>query len=180
MTKDDIRFLYEYDRWANNRILQAVSGLSSEQFTQDLGGSFRSVRDTLLHIIAGEWGWLEYWKAPAATATFLADLRTRRDALFNPNAFPDVATVQQKWAEVEKQQVEFVNQISDQALGKRIPFRATQVSLAHLMQHLANHSTYHRGQITLMLRLLDAEPLPTDFHLFLVETPRETVAGNQG
>ena len=179
MTKDDIRLLYEYDRWANNRILQVVSGLSSEQFTQDLGGSFRSVRDTLLHIIGCEWGWLEYWKAPSESATFLADLRMRRDALFNPNAFPDVATVQQRWAEVEKEQVEFVKQLSDQALEKLIPFRATGVSLAHLMQHLANHSTYHRGQIMLMLRQLDAEPLPTDFHLFLVETPRETLAGNQ-
>ena len=179
MTKDDIRLLYEYDRWANNRILQVVCGLSSEQFTRDLGGSFRSVRDTLLHIIAGEWGWLEYWKVPSESATFLAELRTRRDALFNPNAFPDVATVQQRWAEVEKEQVEFVKQLSDQALEKLIPFRTTRVSLAHLMQHLANHSTYHRGQITLMLRQLGAEPLPTDFRLFLVETPRGTVAGNQ-
>ena len=72
--------------------------------------------------------------------------------------------------------MEFVKQLSDQALEKLIPFRATGVSLAHLMQHLANHSTYHRGQITLMLRQLGAEPLPTDFRLFLVET--ETVAGN--
>jgi uncharacterized damage-inducible protein DinB len=56
MTKDDIRLLYGYDRWANNRVLQAVSGLSPERFTRDLGGSFRSVRDTIVHIIGGEWG----------------------------------------------------------------------------------------------------------------------------
>jgi len=59
----DIQLLYKYDRWANNRVLQAVSALSPEQFTHDLGGSFRSVRDTLVHIIGGEWGWLTYWKA---------------------------------------------------------------------------------------------------------------------
>jgi uncharacterized damage-inducible protein DinB len=41
------------------------------------------------------------------------------------------------------------------------------------MQHLANHSTYHRGQVALMMRQLDAEPLATDFHLFLVEGRRE-------
>jgi uncharacterized damage-inducible protein DinB len=55
MTKDDVQLLYEYDRWANNRVLRAVSTLSAEQFTRDLGGSFRSVRDTLVHIIGGEW-----------------------------------------------------------------------------------------------------------------------------
>jgi uncharacterized damage-inducible protein DinB len=47
------------------------------------------------------------------------------------------------------------------------------------MQHLANHSTYHRGQITLMLRQLGAETVPTDFHQFLFETPRVALAGNQ-
>ena len=51
MTKDDIQLLYEYDRWANNSVLQAVSTLSPEEFTRDLGGSLRSVRDTLVHII---------------------------------------------------------------------------------------------------------------------------------
>ncbi len=54
MTKDDIQLLYEYDRWANNRVLQAVSALSVEQFTRDLSSGFRSVRDTLVHIIGGE------------------------------------------------------------------------------------------------------------------------------
>jgi uncharacterized damage-inducible protein DinB len=73
----------------------------------------------------------------------VADLRTRRDALFNPDAFPNVAAVQLKWAEVEKEQ--------------------------HLMQHLANHSTYHRGQVGLMMRQLGAEPQATDFHVFLAE-----------
>ena len=96
MTKDGIQLLYEYDRWANNRVLQAVSALSVEQFTRDLGGSFRSVRDTLLHIIGGEWGWLEYWKEPSPDFTFLADLRAPRGAEFNPDVFPKVAAVQVK------------------------------------------------------------------------------------
>jgi hypothetical protein len=56
MTKDDIQLLYEYDRWVNNRVLQTVSTLSAEEFTRDLGGSFRSVRDTLVHIIRPRFG----------------------------------------------------------------------------------------------------------------------------
>jgi uncharacterized damage-inducible protein DinB len=169
MTKDDIQLLYEYDRWANNRVLQKASELSDEQFTRDLGGSFRSVRGTLVHIVSGEWGWLAYWKEPSHSSAFLTDLRTRRDALFNPVAFSNVAAVQLKWAEVEKEQIEFVNRATNESLEQMLPFRATQIRLVHLMQHLANHSTYHRGQIALMMRQLDAEPLATDFHVFLVE-----------
>jgi len=81
MTKDDIQLLFEYDRWANRRVLRAVSALSTEQFTRDLGGSFRSVRNTLVHILGGEWGWLTYWKEASPGSAFLTDLWTRHDPL---------------------------------------------------------------------------------------------------
>jgi hypothetical protein len=73
MTEDDIQLLYEYDRWANNRVWQAASAISVEQFARDLGGSFRSVRDTLVHIIGGKWIWLAYWKATSHSSAFLTD-----------------------------------------------------------------------------------------------------------
>ncbi|HVH87552.1 MAG TPA: DinB family protein [Terriglobales bacterium] len=176
MTKDDIQLLYEYDRWANNRVLQAVSVLSVEQFTRDLGGSFLSVRDTLVHLIGGEWSWLAYWKEPSHNSAFLTDLRKKRDAIFNPNGFPNVAAVQSKWAEVEKELTDFVGRLTNESLRAMLPFRTTQLSLAQLMQHVANHSTYHRGQVAVMMRQLDTEPLATDFHLFLVEGHRDAMS----
>jgi uncharacterized damage-inducible protein DinB len=172
MTIDDIQLLYEYDRWANRRTFQMVSCLSVEQFTRDLGGSFRSVRDTLVHVISGEWIWLSYWKAQSHGSALETDLKTRRETLFNPVAFPDVATVQSKWRKVEQEQIAFLNSLTNASLEKMMPARGTQLSLAQLMQHLANHSTYHRGQIVLMVRQLGAEPLATDFHVFLAEGPR--------
>jgi len=175
MTSNDIRLLYEYDRWANRRVLKAASTLSAEQFIRDLGGSFRSVRDMLLHIIGGEWIWLVYWTDPPTTLASLADLRTQRDALFSPDLLPDLNTVQLKWMEIEEEQSRFVNRVSDEDLQKMLPFRGTQIKLTHLMQHVANHSTYHRGQLALAMRQLGAEPLATDFHVFLVEDSRESV-----
>jgi uncharacterized damage-inducible protein DinB len=81
--------------------------------------------------------------------------------------------VQLKWAEIEREQMEFVDHVTNETLGRVLPVRATQISLAHLMQHLANHSTYHRGQVALMMRQLAAEPVATDFALFLLEGRRE-------
>jgi len=170
MTKDDIELLFEYDRWANNRVLQAVSALTVEEFTRDLGGSFPSVRDTLLHLIGSEWAWLTIWKEPSPSSAFVTtDFWTRRDTEFPQQAFPDIAAVRSRWVEVESDQVDFVNRISNESLRRMLPVRETQISLGHLMQHLANHSTYHRGQVSLMMRQLGAEPLPTDFALFLME-----------
>ncbi len=172
MTKDDIQLLYEYDRWANERVLRAVSTLNAGEFTRDLRGSFRSVRDTLVHIVGSEWSWLRCWKEPTPTSAFIDDVWTQHDALFNPGAFPDLAAVRFKWTEVEKEQIEFVNRATNESLERMIPVRTTQISLAHLMQHLANHSTYHRGQISLMMRQLAAKPLATDFAMFLMEGRR--------
>ena len=169
MTKIDIQLLYEYDRWANGRVLQAVSTLTDEQFRRNLGGGFQSVRDTLVHIIAGEWIWLTYWNQDDHNAAFLTELRKRREALFSPERFPNAAAVRLKWTEVEEQQINFVNGITEESLRRMLPARDTQISLAHLMQHLANHSTYHRGQVSLMMRQLKAEPSATDFHMFVAE-----------
>lgn len=170
MTKDDIHLLYAFDRWANSRVLDAAATLSSEQFTRDLGGAFASVRDTLVHILAAEWIWLHYWKAASDDAAAMAELRARRDALFHPQHFPDVASAQSKWHDIEREQIAFVDRLTCDQLQTQIATRGTQMSLAHLMQHMANHSTYHRGQIALMMRQLHAQPIATDFHLFISET----------
>ena len=174
MTSDDIRLLLEYDRWANHRVIQAAEALSPEQFTRDLGGAFRSVRDTLVHIVGGEWGWLTYWNATSHSDAFLTQLWDRHDTLFRGDAYPDIAAVRAKWAEIEKVQVAFVEAVTDEALRKTFPVRDKQLTLAQLMQHLANHSTYHRGQVSLMMRQLGAQPVQTDFAFFLFSGPERS------
>lgn len=169
MTKDDIQLLFQYDRWANHRVLKAASVLNLEQFTKDFGGGFGSLRDTLVHILGGEWIWLAYWKDPPESAAIVSELVARRDALFHRDQFPNLDTVRVKWAEIETDQIEFVNRTTGDSLEQMILFRETQVKLVHLMQHVANHSTYHRGQIALMMRQLGTEPAVTDFHVFLIE-----------
>jgi uncharacterized damage-inducible protein DinB len=175
MTKDDIQLLYEYDRWANARVFKAASTLSPEQFIRDLGGAFRSLRDTLVHLVQGEWIWLQVWNEPLPDEAFFTDLDARRDVLFNPEAYPDLAAVKLKLNEIENGLTEFLDRLTDEALGKvfLIPER---IELVHLMQHVANHSSYHRGQAALMLRQLGAQPLPTDFHVFVVERACEDEA----
>jgi len=52
MTPEEIRQLFDYNDWANQRSLEGATRLSEEQFTKPLGSSFPSVRDTLVHIAA--------------------------------------------------------------------------------------------------------------------------------
>jgi uncharacterized damage-inducible protein DinB len=62
--------------------------------------------------------------------------------------------------EIESEQIHFPNGLTDESLEKRLPIRT-----GNLMQHLANHSTYHRGQVALMMRQLRAQPVATSVHL---------------
>src|SRR6201986_4059723 len=121
MNRDDIQLLFEYDRWANKSVLQAASTLSAEQFTRDLGGAFKSVRDTLVHIVSGEWGWLTIWKEPALNSAFVTELWDRIEVTFDPKAYGDVATVRVKWGEEEREQIDFVSGVTDESLARMLP-----------------------------------------------------------
>ncbi len=159
MNKNDFQILYDFNRWANACVLDAAAKLTVEQYTRDLSNSFRSVRDTLTHILAAEWIWLRRWKG-TSPRTFL-----------NPADFPNIEALRAKWAEVEGEQMEFVNSLAEDALMTKITYvnvkgETWSYALWQMLQHLVNHSTYHRGQITTMLRQLGAEPAATDFLLF--------------
>lgn len=160
MNKQDAEYFYEYNRWANARMLDSASKLTAEQFTRDLKSSHRSVRDTLAHTLAAEWIWLERWKG------------TSPKALLNPADFATVGEIKARWAEVEEEYVEFLATVTDESLGNVIAYTNTRgevwkYPLGQMMQHLMNHSTYHRGQVTTMLRQLGAEVVPLDLLVFM-------------
>lgn len=160
MNKTDAEFLYEYNRWANARTLDAASRLTPEQFTRDLQSSHRSVRDTLAHTLAAEWIWLERWKG------------TSPKSLLNPADFPTMEPLKARWAEVEKDYLTFLDSVTDGSLSAVIAYTNTKgeewkYPLGQMMQHLMNHSTYHRGQVTTMLRQLGALPVPVDLLVFM-------------
>lgn len=160
MNENDIQLLYEYNRWANARILAAASALTEEQFTKDLSSSHRSVCDTLVHILSGEWIWLMRWQGISPTS------------MLDPADFPSVHSLRTKWAEVESEQADFINRVTNDSLAMVIAYVNTmgegwKYPLGQMMQHIVNHSSYHRGQVTTMLRQLGAEAVPLDFLVFI-------------
>jgi uncharacterized damage-inducible protein DinB len=157
-----LRLLYEYNFWAHHRLLDSCAALTQEQFTRDLGSSFRSVRDTLAHIRGAEWVWLERWHGRSPTA-----LPAAAD-------FPTLADLRAHWAELEDNLLRFVNGVSAGELARVREVRTTSGgvyanALWQMMQHVVNHGTYHRGQAAAMLRQLGATPLFTDLIYFYRE-----------
>jgi uncharacterized damage-inducible protein DinB len=159
MNTKDIQVLYNYNRWANAQMLAAVVPLTAEQFTRNLASSFASVRDTLVHMLSAEWIWLERWRGVSPPAMLQAQ------------DFPTLEIVKMRWAEVEREQKEFLEQLAGETLGRQVGYLNTkgerwEYTLGQMLQHVVNHSTYHRGQIATMLRQLGHAPAPSDFLLF--------------
>jgi uncharacterized damage-inducible protein DinB len=160
ISKEDISQLYSYNLWANGAVLKTVATLSAEQFNQKLGGSFPSVRETLIHIMGAEWIWLKRWKGVSPPA------------LLSAQEFPNLDSIRAKWREIETEQMEFIEQLTDLALKEPLRYKNLkgepfEYPLGRAMQHLINHGSYHRGQVTNFLRQLGAQPVSTDFIVYL-------------
>lgn len=156
MTTGDIRTLYDYNRWANQRSLAAAAALAPEPFARELGSSFGSVRGTLTHILGAEWTWLERWqgRSPAKGPAEILAAQT-------------VAELESHWARVEAARDAYLAGLTDHDLAQGLSYRSLAGEpftnpLGILLQHVVNHGTYHRGQITTLLRQLGAKPQATD------------------
>ncbi|HLV94372.1 MAG TPA: DinB family protein [Candidatus Acidoferrales bacterium] len=168
MTVDDFHELYDFNSWANRRTLDSCASLTPEQFTRDLGSSFRSVRDTLAHIYGAEWLWLERWHERVPTA-----LPSAAD-------FPDLEALRARWAQHERNLHAYVHSLTPAELGRVIKYKNTRGTpfegpIEPMLNHVLHHSTYHRGQIVTLLRQLGAKPVSTDLIVFYRERAGQPV-----
>lgn len=160
MNVKEFQQLFEYDAWASAHVLDAVANLTAEEFTRDLGSSFPSVRDTLVHLVFAEWVWFRRWQGESPRV------------VFNPAEYADVAAVRARLSEVERERAEFVASLDESSLNETLAYTNTRgeewrYPLAWMMQHVVNHSTYHRGQVVTMLRQLGKSAPSTDFLYYL-------------
>ena len=153
MNLQDTRHLIAFHYWARNRILDSVDALSPEQYTRELGGSFGSIRNTLVHMLFAECIWLSRWKGEAPPAAL------------SPDKFPDVASLRDAWNDQESKLRYFFEPLDESGIQqsiryKSILFAGQEVAspLWQMLQHVVNHATYHRGQVTNFLRQLGAAP----------------------
>lgn len=157
MNRHDFITHFAYNKWANRRLLKAAGPLPIESFSKDLMASFGSLRGTFGHILWGELWWLRFWQNGALPPEF------------PPEEFPTVQALSTRWSELEQEQQAFVAGLTDEQVAATRRVRDYEYTLGELLHHLLNHSTYHRGQVVLLLRQLGERPPSTDFRLFLTE-----------
>jgi len=162
MTVKDLEVLYGYGNWANGKLFHVIAQLTPEQFTQPVAGSYGSIRNTMVHILSAEWGWLSRCGGP------------ERGPALNPADFPTLDSLTDTWEKVEAYVREFLSQLKDDDLDRSVEYvnnlgEKRSMPLGEMMQHAANHGVHHRGQVALMLRLLGYVPGNFDFLIYHAE-----------
>jgi uncharacterized damage-inducible protein DinB len=160
MNVQDLRTLLDYHYWARDRLLDALEPLAPEQFTRDLGSSFKSIRDTVAHTYAAEWAWHSRWQGESPTALLPAD------------QFPDVASIRSAWSAHESKMRAFLEELGENGITRVLEYKLLNGQPGaspfwQMLQHVVNHASYHRGQVTTMLRQIGAAPAkPMDMIAF--------------
>jgi uncharacterized damage-inducible protein DinB len=147
--------LYSYNNWANERLLEFVNTLDMADFTRDMSNSFRSIRDTMFHIVGAEELWLSRW------------LGEEGRMLLDASTFLDVQSIKDRWCNHKSHINNFVSSLTDDHLTKIISYKNLKgieysLELWKQMLHTVNHSTQHRGQIVTMGRQLNLQPPSLD------------------
>jgi uncharacterized damage-inducible protein DinB len=150
-----LKTLYAFNAWARGRMLDAVGALDGVAYRKDLGNSFGSVHGTVVHILGAEELWLKRWHGESPTSLVSAD------------TFASFPEVRRRWDDLEIELQRFLAALTEETVLRVIRHRDTRgnayaTPLWQMMQHVVNHSTYHRGQVTTMLRQLGARPVATD------------------
>jgi uncharacterized damage-inducible protein DinB len=155
LDKSDAVRLFDFTVWANHKLMRIAATLSVDDFKRDLKSSHGGVRGTLAHTMGAEWLWVERFKGLSPTR------------LFDEGEFPDIVALRDRWAVIEGHRASWLVTLRPEALGETLRYRNLQgqefeAPLWQLVQHVANHSTYHRGQVVTLLRQLGAKGVATD------------------
>lgn len=157
---ETLRELYNYNYWARDRQLEACSKVGPEQFLRPMGSSFGSLRDTLAHLVAAEWAWQERFsgRSPRSVPAWVEELRT-------------LGAIRERWSQVELDVRGYLAGLDSEALDRPLAYTNLQgekwsYPLWQALFHVVNHQTYHRGQVTTLLRQLGAPAAPIDFLVY--------------
>jgi uncharacterized damage-inducible protein DinB len=174
MKIDEIKLLYDYNDWADARILAACAKVSPEQYAAPVpswagrGG----LRTTMVHLLDNIWQWRitlqGYYKEP------LADEAAYDATELHEDAFPTLAALQERWMTEQREMRACIDALTEEMLNGTIryviPGAVRERVVWHiLLDAIIIHAMQHRTEAALLLTSYGQSPGDFDFTMFLNE-----------
>lgn len=159
----------QYNAWLNGRLYELIASLTEDQRRRDMGAFFRSIHGTLNHILLTDRIWLgRISKHPHGFRSL-----EKTPLVFEFESLAQI--LYESFSELAEQRREtdtaiqrWVAELTPEILESDLSFsRSTGEKMVapfwHIVSHLFNHQTHHRGQVTTLLSQLGHDPGITDF-----------------
>lgn len=164
MTRDTIQYLFRYNAWATDLMLDAVAMLSPEEYVAPGCSGQGSVRDTVAHVLMVQQRWI-------ATIAGTLNPQDATKLPFTSDDIPTVAEARARWSGIAAETDAYLTTLSEDAvLGEIVLTHPTRGSLRallwRLLLHVANHGTHHRAQIVASVRRAGHTPAGNDLLYF--------------
>ena len=145
----------QFHLWATQRIVEAARPLPAEQLHQDHGTSFKSIFGTLVHIYQADSAWLGRINGNPDSQT----------STYPPK--PDLNGLANDWLALLNNAVTWSAKLSDADWARVIQYKDSrgnqhETPVLPIILHLVNHGSYHRGQVSSLLRQAGTIPPNTD------------------
>jgi uncharacterized damage-inducible protein DinB len=164
MTHFALQF-YDFNVWANKQIFKRLKELPKDAYRQEVQSVFSSMSNVLAHVYLSDLGWIEVFSGKNMNhALMLAEQLKEQTEL------KELEEMETMFFELSERYKSFLNQKEniDKSLVIENPSGdPMKTSVSELVPHVVNHGTYHRGNITAMLRQMGYASVSTDYGLYL-------------
>jgi uncharacterized damage-inducible protein DinB len=156
-----IREMYEHGEWASNQVLAAAGKLPEEKLREKPLGAYMSVIAGLSHVGAAQLVWLSRWR------TGETDQSVR---VFGE--LESLASVRELFDRAHSEMRDYLGGLSEEQVEETLEYTDSrgnrgEWSRRRMLMHLANHGTYHRGEIGMCLTALGESPGELDLLSYL-------------
>lgn len=173
--KVNFELMAEYNQSMNKSIYAAMSQLSAIDLSLDRGAFFGSLSGTLNHILVGDIIWLQRFAKCDSSLTslnYVCSLDTPKT--LNQIVFEDFAQLTKCRFKLDTHIRKFASELTDELIVSALTYRNVKGQLftqnfGFLIQHLFNHQTHHRGQISTLLNQLGIDIGETDLLINIPE-----------
>ncbi len=160
----DLRTITRYKAWADNRLYESLASVSKAALVTERKTPLGSIMSTLNHVYAMDLVWQAHLEGKSH------GFSTRR-----PEIFGEFSSLRVAQEEIDRWYVAYAAELESEAINAVIDFEFIgggqgSMTRSEILLHVVNHTTYHRGHITVaMLQIPAPLPPPTDFPVFLRE-----------
>ncbi len=173
MKIDEIKLLYDYNDWADARLLAACARVSPEQYAAptSIGTGRGGLRATMVHMLDNIWQWRitfqGYYNEP------LVDEAAYDATELHEDAFPTLAALRERWITEQREMWAYLDTLTEETLNGTIryviPGLVRERVVWHILLDAILHATQHRSEAAVLLTGYGQSPGDFDFTLFLSE-----------